>query len=736
MTSQTVANQTYCQINKLINSSRFNEAFGMLKSRMKNFKSLNKELNNIKDSESTYRYLLDYLISGNLDPSRQEVMDQIRDSLFHANELLLREYRLIDSSDLYSSIRRIELLRGNTFQFHLDTFMQSFKEDNPEGIIIESPVVSKVQSEKLDELFNYVMTMTGAPSDEYEQLLNSFIDAQLPEYAKLSLTSAIILGSIEFFDPDFFDILLSTYENSDSPYIQARTVTGIVLLSLLHSHRLKGNINLRSRLMISMEDNSFKKMVREVLMGIIRTYDTQRIDNKMRNEVIPGLMKIQPEIIDKLRNLSSDSENFLSDINPDWEDMLDKSGIGDKLREINDMQLEGADVMVTAFSNLKSFPFFERASNWFLPFLPRHFEFSNLPLNHQDDIVGRLTTVMCDSDLNSFLLSVKSMPQDRGNQMIANIESQMKQAQEALTNAIGETSADIFSKKVRQSLQDLYRFFKFFKKKGDFKDPFGTPFLSSHIRPLISTLGIDVDDLKVVAEFYFRKKYYQESAGMFELIDEIQSDDFTNWEKIGYCNDRLKNYDEAIRWYKKAEIVDPGKIWLIKKLAVALKNSGRPKEALEYYEKVLEIEPDNYHILMSLAQCLIDLEEYEKALHYLYHAQYLKPEKNIPTQALAWTELLAGNSDKAEKLYQKLLDQEEKDKNDLLNMGHCAMKRKDFKSAVAFYKQYLDASDTKDIKSLVIAFRDDAESLKRLGIPTEDLRLVIDKIRYDSMETS
>ena len=51
MTSQTVANQTYCQINKLINSSRFNEAFAMLKSRMKNFKSLTKELNNIKDSE-------------------------------------------------------------------------------------------------------------------------------------------------------------------------------------------------------------------------------------------------------------------------------------------------------------------------------------------------------------------------------------------------------------------------------------------------------------------------------------------------------------------------------------------------------------------------------------------------------------------------------------------------------------------------------------------------------------
>lgn len=41
----------------------------------------------------------------------------------------------------------------------------------------------------------------------------------------------------------------------------------------------------------------------------------------------------------------SDEEN--NDMNPDWEDAFEKSGLGDKLREMNELQLEGADVYMS-----------------------------------------------------------------------------------------------------------------------------------------------------------------------------------------------------------------------------------------------------------------------------------------------------------------------------------------------------------------------------------------------------
>lgn len=48
----------------------------------------------------------------------------------------------------------------------------------------------------------------------------------------------------------------------------------------------------------------------------------------------------------------SDEEN--NDMNPDWEDAFEKSGLGDKLREMNELQLEGADVYMSTFAALKT----------------------------------------------------------------------------------------------------------------------------------------------------------------------------------------------------------------------------------------------------------------------------------------------------------------------------------------------------------------------------------------------
>ncbi|MCH5225271.1 MAG: tetratricopeptide repeat protein [Muribaculaceae bacterium] len=731
MPEKTSPQQIFNQINQLINSSRFNEAFLLLRRNMQKIPSMGYELQKMEESESTYKYLLDYIASGHQDPSRKEVIEQIRDSLYRANEHLLRECRIIDSSDIYSSTRRMKILKNASINSLVEDFLNAYQEDNPEGSTETEIKVSQNQANAIDEIFNYVWTMSSSPSSEYESLGDILSSESIPEYLKLSIVSAIILGLTEYFEPEAYELLLSVYENSHSTSLQARAITGVILISLLHSGRLKGNINLRSRLLLTIDDENLRKMVKEVLMNIVKTYDTQRIDNKMRNELIPGLMKLKPEIINKIRNLSEDSDNFLSEANPDWEELLENSEIGDKLQEINEMQLEGADVMVTAFSNLKGFPFFSKVSNWFLPLIPGYFEFENLPLDKNGETFERLKGVMCDSDLHSFLISMKSMPEAQSGLMISNMEKQIKEVKEAMSDSIGESESDILNKKIRQTLQDLYRFFKFFRKKDDFKDPFAAPFLASHVKPLIKALGVDSEDIRLLGEFYFQKKYYDEAAGMFELYDELEADDFTLWEKIGFSHDRMNRPEQAVIWYKKAEIVDADNPWLHKKIAVALKNAGKAEEAKIYYEKALENDPENYHLLLSAGQCFLDTGEYDKALSHFYHANYIKPEKRSVKRALAWAEMIAGHHDKALPIFKNLTEDEKADKSDFLAAGHSAMAVGDFKSAISHYKKFISSSSEQEIKSLVVAFRDDAELMKKLNIPVEDMRIVVDKIRYD-----
>lgn len=77
----------------------------------------------------------------------------------------------------------------------------------------------------------------------------------------------------------------------------------------------------------------------------------------MREEIIPEMLKN----VSSMRNMRfgfEENEEENDDKNPDWADAFEQSGLGDKLREMNELQLEGADVYMSTFAALKSYPFF------------------------------------------------------------------------------------------------------------------------------------------------------------------------------------------------------------------------------------------------------------------------------------------------------------------------------------------------------------------------------------------
>lgn len=721
---------TYNKINKLINSSRYNESFLLLKNLFKNYNNLQKEKDKLLETEKNYQYMLDFLSTGNSDPEASNTLAEIRKALRKANDIIYRETNKMDSSDLYSSSLRLVKLRNHSFDTLLQSFTSAFQEDQKTAIQIGKPMFSKKQENALNDLFLYIWVLNNEDSSEYDSINSTLLDSDQPEYLKSLILSAVILSNTSFFDPDSFELILNLYDNTDSVALKAKAITGIILISLLHSKRIEDNIRLRSRLFLSAQDPELNGILNNTLLSIIQTYDTTRIDNKMRNDVLPGLMKMNPDIIEKMRNMSTDSDNFLSDDNPDWEDFIENSEIGKKIQEINDLQLEGADVMATAFSNLKSFPFFNNISNWFTPYINGNYQFDGFNWTNEDD-VENISAVMCTSDLHSFLLSVGTLPDDKRNMMIGNMLNQIKEAREGMSNSIGESETQLLNKKIKHSLQDIYRFHKFFPKKADFNDPFALPFLKENFAPLINILGLEPENIRLIAEFYLKNKYYEESANMFELVNELTPGNYDIWEKIGYGLDKTKQYELASQWYKKAELVNPGDNWLTKQLAVSLKNAGKPKEALEYYNLALGNDPENYHLIMSAAQCQIDCDNFEEARKHLFHAQYLKPQKLAPLRAQAWVELLDGNLNKAQELYVRIMVHPESDKIDFLNAAHSYLAAGNFKDALKCYRTFVDKSENQDIKNLVLAFRDDAETLKKINIHTQDLRLIIDKLRYD-----
>ena len=113
--------------------------------------------------------------------------------------------------------------------------------------------------------------------------------------------------------------------------------------------------------------------------------------------------------------------------------MLDKTGIADKLKELTDLQMEGADVFMSTFSHLKSFPFFQSIQNWFLPLDPDHTALSGLFPGSGGEMFKKMisaSVLLCNSDKYSFCLSLSQVPDSQRNLMMGQFSAENAAIQE------------------------------------------------------------------------------------------------------------------------------------------------------------------------------------------------------------------------------------------------------------------------------------------------------------------
>lgn len=203
--------------------------------------------------------------------------------------------------------------------------------------------------------------MFGEKHLDYNLLSDEVINSDLPFSYKAQIISALMLGNLSFYDRNALTALIDIYEADINQKISARALVAILIVVAANPERVKTDAKIRTRLSLWQDSIITYQRLREVIMNIIRTRDTERISAKMQNEVLPELMKLRPEILHKLKDISEESDMEMLDVNPEWEELLNKNGIGDKLKELTEMQLEGGDVMMVAFSNLKKFSLFQHS---------------------------------------------------------------------------------------------------------------------------------------------------------------------------------------------------------------------------------------------------------------------------------------------------------------------------------------------------------------------------------------
>lgn len=667
----------------------------------------------ISSLTDNYAMLRRYFIDGVADPQRDIIAADITaEAASIRNAIERRAMTDSDSPNLYFSTLRFEQTRPDeTIAVLLDRYNEA-----------SSGPADRIKAEALaTRLFNRVWVTFPLSSDDADALHRRLavpveLEGDTDPLRRL-LIGALMLGSLRYFDSRRAILLADIYRINPSTPTGAVALTALILtLASAPSHSL-GSRKLRAALDALADVTSLAADARMAFMQLIRSRDTDRVSRKMTDEIFPGIMKMRPEIDRKMRDLRSRESNPFDEeggLNPEWEELLDRSGLSDKLRELNEMQTEGADVMMASMANLKDFPFFNDPANWFLPFYAAHSSAADSNAAAMARALEGLP-MMCDGDKYSLLFfSARMGGTAAGSGLAAHMEEQQRQLSEMMAAEL-DSGAKACQHAVNSFVQNIYRFFKLFRRKSEFTDPFVKP-VNPLLTPLLDRVfGSDADALAVPAEFYFRRGYHAEALTLFERMEELMPPTAELYQKKGYALEHTGRPDEALDQYRTADLIDSDSVWTLRRMASLLRLSGHSEEALGLYDRIQTLKPDRPADIRNRAETLRELNRHSEALTLYYKADYLKPDRPAIMRPMLRCQLITGDADKALATSRRLAASgTDLTPDDHIDRGHASIALHDYKGAI---EAYADAIAALDFSSAALDRRLEADRalLTRLG---------------------
>lgn len=689
--------------------------------------------NRLEQAKVSYQYMLQYMRQGVNDPERQKLYRQLL-----AETLELAEQARISLLDEVST-HYYHALHKNKRNMEAGYGMSSWLkvlESFPDDMAVCQLMPDNKQSldsalQRHEETAQYLFLTTWGNSGwtaEEEREARMYLESELLPVNDLCLfTGAVLLSLMECFDPRKFSWLLDAATHADTQVSQ-RALVIIAIVLHIHPNRLWLYPELEARLSLLNEDGSFGKQLNRVYIQLLRSQETEKIDKKMREEIIPEMMKN----VSIMRNMKYGFEENMDedDRNPDWEKAFEESGLGDKIREMNELQLEGADVYMSTFAQLKSYPFFQNPHNWFYPFDMQHSgiirEFGLKPTG--DNAILSLilqSGFFCNSDKYSLCFTMAHIPQAQRNMMLSQMTSQdlNELMDESKSSGLRQYAQrpDVIS---NQYIHDLYRFFKLSQRRHEFRDIFKEE-IALHRIPALKDILRKPELLVTIADFHFRKEHPAEALGIYQEVIDMNYADADIFQKTGYCLQKEKRYKEAISAYRKADVLKPDHIWTIRHLATCYRQLRDFASALEYYRKVEAMQPENRNVTFFIGSCLAEQERYEEALQCFFKLDLMENDCIKAWRAIGWCSFVSGKSEQAMRYYEKVLALK-LIATDYLNAGHVALRLGNMEKAAELYGKA--ASESGNRETFLDIFDKDKETLIKLGIDENDIPLIRDLV--------
>lgn len=653
-----------------------------------------KLLDEVADVNSAYGLLLYYMEQGNNDPAREQQHTNFIATCYNIAEKAAQTERALVTGTSARMRSISEILKD----------MENLELKNITSEPCEEDANKHV--ELYTELFNASYD-SFLWNDEAAAQAQEVIDSALiAENDKILMTSGLFINCLQAFDARKIIFFADNYSTATSSMLRIRMLVAVAFTLYTYRNRLFAYPAITSKLKDLCNNPRFTTDMQNLQKLIIESLSTHEVDRKMREEIIPAMLKshnFNPE------KFGIDSLEEISESNPEWKNFEQQVG---KLAEL---EAAGADIYYSTFSTLKRYPFFNNAANWLYPFEENH---PGIPKQIRKTglkgIANALlkSDVLCDSDKYSFCMLTTQMTDVQVNMIISQLPEMG-----GYDTAIAQTSEST----CRNYLRNLFRFFYLYSGKSKPANPFETDMSLLDCNELAEAFK-DKTEINKISAYAIKKGKYDMAISFLLLSETKGFADSEVYQELGFCYQKKKSYFDAIAAYEKANALSGDSKWTLQHLAQTNRIVGNYKDALNYYRLLETAKGEDAKIAFRCGECLVHLESYDDAMHEFFKAEYLNPDMTAATRAIAWCSILTDDIKQARKYYDKLLLKEEQGE-DLLNAGHAAWIDGDTKAAVELYSR---AYAELKIEEFLKRMQSDKEILKTHGISNYDITFMSD----------
>jgi tetratricopeptide (TPR) repeat protein len=681
-------------------------------------------LADLDGDEEIYRQMLRYFIMDAPDPQREQLRDDLSRKLLHlADTQFARSLSPPNASHWYQFRYRFE--NATPFRQPDLAMLSDWMDTMPAHELAE-------YEPRLERIFCGIWMCTTLPASHLEILSSFLLHEEGNAHLKTILVSALILHLLEKFSEEPWMLLADIYL-SQTPQLWQRALLGMLLTLIRFDHRMYLYPNIAKRILLLTEDPLFVTHLEKTAIQIIRTGDTEKVSRRVQEEIIPEMMKIAPKIQEKLSLDQMIQDEAGDEKNPEWEKFFEDSpGMYEKMEELNQLQLEGADLFISTFSRLKNFPFFQHAVNWFFPFhhkhpaLQTHFTGDEINTKIRDFLSAfENFPIMCNSDKYSFSFNLSAMPEMQRNMLMNTLSGEVTEMirQNSEESLLDESKGlEVF----HQFAQDLYRFFRVHPARNETEDPFALRkqlYRCSSMEPVLEAFpGL----ARRIGEYYFQQEHYTHAISLFSFSEKTPQDSPELFQKIAFAWQMTGDLNKALDYYRKAELFDSNALWNLRKIAWIHQLQNNIPDALRAYKDAERLNPDSVQIKLSIGNLYLQIDDWANALTHYRKAEELSPASEKTLRPMAWCLFLQGELLASAHYYEQIMEREY-NHNDLLNYGHVLFASGDKEKALRYY---LEGYNHRNSNPVVFteAFRSDMQHLERLGITQEDASFMLDSV--------